>query len=175
MHCLHKSMRPVRKRLVAAALRFYVYCSTQHGSTQQSFIACKSYKKVCLLHCTAEHFEVHLFTCPCLLYTDVFLNAVGFVGGCIQSARSTFQMNVCELIIVSLQVLITSHSLCLHTFFPLVYLTGENPTPALHCTTSQLLMPMCHVCVYVCAYGIAMRFTFFGLKLGRHTHQLWNA
>ena len=76
MHCLHKSMRPVRKHLVAAALRFYDHCSTQHGSTQQSCIACKSYKKVCLLHCTAEHFEVHLFTCPCLLYTDVFLNAV---------------------------------------------------------------------------------------------------
>ena len=71
----------------------------------------------------------------------------GFVGKCIQSGRSTSQVNVCEFIIVSFLILITNHSLCLHTSFPLVYLTGENLKPALHCTASQLLMPMCHVCV----------------------------
>ena len=71
----------------------------------------------------------------------------GFVGRCTQSGRSTSQVNV-----------------CLHTSFPLVYLTGENLKPALHCTASQLLMRMCLVRVYVCAYGMAIKFTLFGIE-----------
>ena len=87
----------------------------------------------------------------------------GFVGMCTQSGCSTSQVNVCELIIVFLLCsLITIHSLCLHIFFPLVCLTGENPKPALHCTASQLVMPMCHVCVCVCV--IAMKFTCFWIE-----------
>ena len=100
------------------------------------------------MRCTANVFEVHLFTCQCLSYSDVSLDAV----------RLRWQVHPKRSLYLSGE--------CLSTHFLSTCISHwrkSQASIALHSITASHAYVSC-VCVYVCAYGMAIKFTFFGIE-----------